>query len=379
MLSNSQQQRHELQKLKQQVKESSPDIFVITTHHARIICFFNKLRKLAGSKTEEKLAVRNLAVIKFTYIPGKSIVIVELVYEGIPNKGHRHDNQWTRNQNKFYIFKVRTETSSLIFPGYVNTPTPVILYMVRHGLGLHNKKANLFKLDFNLLKLITSDPLLINDDGIKDAAAVMKKDIAQYYNTGSVYLVSSPLRRCIETMALLVLEWKNAAQKESQKKLQKEPQKESQKKSQKEPQKEPQKELQKELQKKSQEAVIYILPCLHELPAKDKKSHGQCDNDSNALQSNSRNRWFRWLHPENTSICISNTDSCKTLTDIFKGMKKGDLLLKKLHSQSQSISIDWSIYTSNRELELGGDCKKQVFSKFLNILDNRGAKTFDII
>jgi broad specificity phosphatase PhoE len=342
MSSNSQkQQQQELQKLKLQVKGSSPNIFVITTHHARIICFFNKLRKLAGSNTEEKLAVRNLAVIKFTYIPGESIVIVELVCEGIlNNKGH--DKQWTTSQNKFYIFKLTEHNSSLIFPGYMKTSIPVILYMVRHGLGLHNKKANLFKLDFNLLKLITSDPLLINDHGIAVAARAMKDDISQY-NTQSVYLVSSPLRRCIETMALLVLEWKNAAQ---------------------------------EPQKKSQKAVIYILPCLHELPAKDKKSHGQCDNDSNALQSNSRNRWFRWLHPENTSICISHTDSCKRLTDIFKGMKKGDLL-QKLQSQSQSISIDWSIYNINKKLT-GGDCKTQVFSECLNILGITEAKTFDI-
>ena len=328
-----QQRKKKLQQLKQKV--SSPNIFVIATHHARIICFFNKLRKLAGSNTEEKLAVRNVAVLKFTYIPGQSssTVIVELVYEGIQNKGY--NNEWTMSQNKFYIFELTMDTSTHIFPGY--TETPVILYMVRHGLGLHNKKSNLLKLELNLLKWITSDPLLINDEGIEHAATAIKKDIDQYTEYEGLYLVSSPLRRCIETMALLVLEWK--------------------------------KQLSPSV---PQEAVIYILPCLHELPAKDKNSDGLCDNDNNALQPNSK----RWLHPENTSICISNTDSCRTLSDVFKkqfvGMKHGDIL-KKLQSQSQSINIDWTIYEHN----IKGDCKRQVFSEFLKILANNLGITFN--
>jgi hypothetical protein len=290
-----------------------------------------------------KKGLRNVAVVKITSL-GINHVVVQLVYQGLADEkaGKEKYNYWTA-QGSGYIFPIKGLYSTL-FQGFpVQDNTKVVVYLVRHGRGEHNKSGLP-----GLWNKMFRDPLLVTDDGIEEAVGAIHRDIVKNYGYKPIPVVdgffSSPLLRCIQTMCLMMKKWitGSAASRLSQK-----------------------------LRLKPYNNTIYILPCLHEFPAHVKKNHpqGDCDQPNNELSTRPfLVDYFLGLpyplpNAENASkTCIRNPTQCSSCAIFTPQLRKrGSQAYLVLQSMTKIIPpfINWSIFKQEH------NCKNQLFTKFL--------------
>jgi len=290
-------------------------IFILSSHHGRIVCFLNRLaslsaiqpQKIGFNEPKSKMGLKNAAVVKFVYDSDTKTVYARLLYEGVAANASKY-NYWTTAQNNIYSFSLNDDNANQLFPDITGK---IVFYMMRHGVGVHNKMSALAKVFFP-----PYDPLLIEDNGLDAAACILERDIVRSISKNIFYL-SSPLRRCIETMCLLLVRWtKQSTQQQVQTQQQS-------------------KQSKQTLQKVSK--TIYIVPCLHEFTSRDKKMDGKCDTQANSLKPK------RWRNAQNTSICLLDRSKCTTPQDTFanNNNKKARQILRNI-PDTIGIKIDWS-------------------------------------
>lgn len=266
------------QNRRQQVKH----LFIIAAHHGRIVCFLNRLAFLSKQSSifrDKNKGLQNLAVVKFSVVPfdddkTNCSVVAKLLFPGIQNDekvSKKHYEYLTKFHQSFFL-----PIASLF--GDEPLTAPIVFYMIRHGRGEHNVLSKTQK----FLRPVFSpvyDPLLVTNEGIDDAATAINTDLLTYPNAETIYLVSSPLRRCIETLALMYPTFQT-----------------------------------------NPKIVrnIIILSCLHEFTASVKKKYaqtGHCDNDSSSRLQQS-GRWNA-RNAQNTSMCIRDTQKCSKFQNTF--------------------------------------------------------------
>jgi len=309
--------------LQQDTRSKVKYLFIIAAHHGRIVCFLNRLAFLSQEPSifrDKNKALQNLAVMKFSVVPlddMKCSVAATLLFPGIKNDekvSKKHYEYLTEFHQSFLL-----PVSSLF--GDKPPTDPIVFYMIRHGRGEHNVLSSTQKL-WRAVSSPVYDPLLVTKEGIDDAARAIHRDLTTYPQADTIHLVSSPLRRCIETLALMYPVFQDHD------KIVKE---------------------------------IIILSCLHEFTASVKKRYaqtGQCDHDSNRLQPSGR---WNALNAQNTSMCIRNTDKCTTFQDTF-GLSRQHRNVKvkqTLRSLTKFIPIVWTFF--NRSI----DCKIILFPQLL--------------
>jgi hypothetical protein len=327
-------------------------VFIVTSHHARIVCLLYSLLK--GVNDGKEIALNNVAVVR-VFNDGKGQLHISLLVEGSSVK--------QKQKYKDITWKVGTTTPSFdvpidpnLFPG-MDVQIPFVIYFIRHGQGVHNT-MNTFQKIFHRPYGIFWDPLLINSIGIKDAANAIRQDLAttfQMTNLHNLYsqvtYISSPLRRCIETMLFLIsylfpLTSLNPSN----------------------PTVPPLK--------------VNIVPCLHELPAKAKKGKmltGTCDTSKNKLVSSS------YFGAQNASRCLSKLGTtkqtqCTTFSYLFPQSRPTTIpslsqreanvwktlqQLKPLNMlnpsvPNSSVSIDWTLMKGK------WDCTRETFFSYLS-------------
>ena len=334
-------------------------IFVGCSHHTRIVCFLMKLASMADKSSppqEKKFSIgfnhehskkglRNVAVVKITSL-GINHVVVQLVYRGLADEkaGKEKYNYWTA-QGSGYILPINNDEGlySTLFQGFPKNETKVVVYLVRHGRGEHNKSGLP-----GLWNKMFRDPLLVTEKGIEEAVGAIQKDITSNYGYKPIPVVdgffSSPLLRCIQTTCLMMKKWNTGSASQIPR-------------------------------------TIYILPCLHEFPAHVKKNHpqGDCDQPNNNLSTRPfLVDYFLGLpyplpNAENASkTCIRNPTQCSSCAIFTPQLRKrGSQAYRVLQSMSTNTDIktniyiqppviDWSIFQQEH------NCKDQLFTKFLN-------------
>jgi len=307
-----------------------------------------------------KKGLRNVAVVKITSL-GINHVVVQLVYRGLADEkaGKEKYNYWTA-QGSGYILPINEGLYSTLFPGFTPGDNPkdntkVVVYLVRHGRGEHNKSGLP-----GLWNKMFRDPLLVTDDGIEEAVGAIQRDIVKNYGSKPVVdgFFSSPLLRCIQTTCLMMKKWNLVPT------------------------------LSQELRLKPDNNTIYILPCLHEFPAHVKKNHrqGDCDQPDNELSTRPfLVDYFLGLpyplpNAENASkTCIRNPTQCSACAIFTPQLRKqGSQAYKVLQSMNRkvvdpspiNININWSIFLQQH------NCKDQLFTQFLYpIIEKEQQKT----
>ena len=255
-------------------------VFIVTSHHARIVCLLYAL--LQGANGGKEIALNNVAVVR-VFNDGKGQLHISLLVEGstVKQKQKYKDITWKAVHNDVDgttttpSFDVPINPS--LFPG-MDVRIPFVIYFIRHGQGVHNT-MNTFQKIFHRPYGIFWDPLLINTIGIKDAANAIRQDLATFQITSlhNLYYISSPLRRCIETMLFLISNLFSLTPVNP-------------------------------VNPASPPLQVNIVPCLHELPAKAKKgkvSTGLCDTSKNKLVSSS------YFGAQNASRCLSKLGTTK--------------------------------------------------------------------
>lgn len=312
---SSEQNLHQQNKKKQsdsQNKFEPSHIFLISTHHGRLVCFLNLLAFLNDQKintgfndVKSKKGLQNLATIKFYYDPAKCRLQAYLFFSGIENINKKDKYQyWTKSEIS-YTFK--GEQIKKLFPN-----VPIIFYMFRHGLGEHNLMKSyekIYKPPF--------DALLINSVGIEHLAKNLKSDLKKY--NVPITLISSPLLRTIETMALLITYMDDT----------------------------------------SFPYEIYILPCLHEFASNEKKIDGRCDTNQNNLKA--ANKIFIF-NAENKSKCIMKKALCTNFQNTFPKKVTSMAAFNTLNQISKetrnNLKINWMYFNDK------SDCRNIVFTEF---------------
>ena len=372
------------------------NVYVVLTHATRLACIIQHLR-FVGTK-EEKLPrkrLKNIAVVKMekTFHPDRtSSVVLSLVYEGTLPKSKENDAGYWEMKNQESIVLTLTEEDSKKYFGDL-WEMDILIYFVRHGQAVHNQLKFLYK----KLAFLTPpewpawDSLLVSVDGIQEAGTAIVNDIYTYENINlpkslqSIFFISSPLRRCMETMFFLLVGMNQAKMVRQRKQI-----------NQTTP---------------LQHYTVYILPCLHEIDTVQKRK-GQCDNSGNKLKTNT---WGTTFTPENTSKCLkklqhsSSSAICSNFQQLFGPTKKSssqqspvvtqtstllastnlqqtkqnkdcnmvknlqdktvcllEKLLFLLSNNKISPSIQWSIFMDNKKT----DCSKSFATSFLSLLPN---------
>jgi len=310
-----------------QTNQEITHAFLVATHHGRIVCFLNLLAFLSKPFVEtgfnskkSKRGLQNTATVKFTYIPSDKKVIAQLLYEGISNSKKKDKYHYWTNKNEQFTFNLSEYNCNKLFPGIYY---PIIFYMFRHGLGIHNTMSTFEKLINPPL-----DPLLVEFIGIAEIAEYIDIDLHKHRITKkSITLISSPLLRTIETMSILM-------------------------------------SMANRLPTK-----IYVLPCLHEFESADKKANGKCDNRKNKLHSPG---FFSIINAENISKCIANTQKCTNFysmfgLDVINKKKEIPRVLATLDKITpfvrENLFIDWSFF-------FNFDCTLHTFTEFFQNFTN---------
>jgi hypothetical protein len=254
-----------------------------------------------------------------------------LLYEGFLPKLDPGRTYWI-NINKSIEMSFDEDNFSRLFPGIESKTT---IYFVRHGEGFHNTVKGWKKLTAPR-KLLT-DAFLVSSQNILKASTAIQSDINTNYKQGlsTLGLFSSPLRRCIETLYLILNEMFPGKPQP--------PQTSSSSSS-------------SQVQQLNQIAEkIIIIPCSGEV-----NSSKTCD----------KGLWPSSL--ENKSICTALT--CTTYEDLFRGQTikiKGqtttddvdvvvvDLLLA--NKNLQKVTIDWSMFFNVGKEE----CKTKMLTQFI--------------
>jgi len=211
--------------------------YFLATHSGRIKCLLKKYFNI-----NDKMSFGNCAIIKL--YKKNTNLYAELIYEGEKTKNYN-------KKNKFFTFTTFPPIESKIDLNYpLNND---IIYLIRHGEGVHNTKS-LFQKVFTLLSF---DPLLTSE-GIKQAencGVFLKEYINKNINVkDKIKFYSSYMNRAYTTIAHIM----NKCDIHHNKK-------------------------------------IIIIPCSHEIPY---KSNSKCDEKK------------IYIYPENTPKCFNSSDIC---------------------------------------------------------------------
>lgn len=195
-------------------------VFLGVLHHARFDKFLNSIKQYAMSVTTtdtrhqvspsfrnyapQNVVFDNCAVarLKFSVEETQSSssdighnLSLELtsLFNGVPFKR----SSGTPNEPIETITTQFSDDSAINFFGVMPRPdAPVVIYLVRHGIGTHN-------VGDDVTKHLTRDPFLHSTLGIQLAAQTIVTDLdIQKYST--LYLISSPLRRAIQTLYAVI-------------------------------------------------------------------------------------------------------------------------------------------------------------------------------
>ena len=347
------------------------NVAIFTCHHSRLLCLFKELARRSQtttvtttnttgkqvpkqtSKTGAELAqdlernyrLKNLATIKMVIDPPSSTtasstsssssapsppsptVSLTLIYEGL-SKPDPERTYWI-DTNKSITMTFTGENFSVLFPRIESKTT---IYFVRHGEGFHNTVKGWKKLTAPR-KLLT-DAFLVSSDGISDASRAIQKDIIKDYPQGlltPLALFSSPLRRCIETLYLILnkmLPGRTSSSSSSS----------------------------------SVQQLIQIAEKIIIIP---------CSGEVNSSKTCDKGLWPSAL--ENKSICTALR--CTTYEDLFKGVvirnptnneviipetsDVVDLIFK--NENLQKVNIDWSMFFNVGKEE----CKTKMLTQFI--------------
>lgn len=283
---------------------------IIVWHQARARCFLNRCATLAtivGKPDQANVKFKNLSVFRFDFKPqiqvkGQSTnksyeLTVEEIFDG---------DAETKKQDRFSNTFTFTEDVAKQFFSRLKSMT---FYTVRHGRGEHNAIKGWRK-----FVSPTLDPLLVeNDYHIKQCwKAIFSDMIEKKMQSNELKWYSSPLRRAIQTCARLMYHCYD------------------------------------DLHIKR---TITILPYLVELPKAVK--NGLCDD---ALINRALNSLG---NSENRSTCLSDTNRCKTIRQIFgkknihgsrlsssSDKQKQQSLRTKTLEENSNIYVDWSLINS---------------------------------
>jgi hypothetical protein len=309
-------------------------VYVVLTHATRLACIIQHLR-FVGTK-EEKLPrkrLKNIAVVKMekTFHPDRtSSVVLSLVYEGTLPKSKENDAGYWEMKNQESIVLTLTEEDSKKYFGDLSE-MDILIYFVRHGQAVHNQLKFLYK----KLAFLTPpewpawDSLLVSVDGIQEAGTAIVNDIYTYENINlpkslqSIFFISSPLRRCMETMFFLLVGMNQAKMVRQR----------------------------KQINQTTQNYTVYILPCLHEIDTVQKRK-GQCDNSGNKLKTNT---WGTTFTPENTSKCLKklhNSSSvqgiCSNFQQLFGSTKKSSSQQSPVVTQTSTLLASTNLQQTNQ-------------------------------
>lgn len=192
-----------------------PTVFLGVLHHARFDKFLNSLKQYAlelrkknpfqihqsslsfHNYDPDAILFNNCAVARLVLsIPNDEEVLsveLEMLFTGI-KKGQRDNPLSTPNK---ITDRFTWDEATKNFLGVMPTPgQPIVMYLMRHGIGTHNV-GNVFTKHF------TRDPFLHTTLGIKDAAQIIRQDVF-FQNVKTLYLISSPLRRAIQTLYAVI-------------------------------------------------------------------------------------------------------------------------------------------------------------------------------
>lgn len=287
---------------------------IIVWHQARARCFLNRCAALAITVKQElrNVKFKNLSVFRFDFKPHiqvKGQSTINKSYKLTVNEIFDGDTE-TKQQNRFSnTFTFTEDVAKQFFPQLEQ----MTFYTVRHGRGEHNAIKGWRK-----FVSPTLDPLLVEDDDhIRQCWTAISNDMSTQklwttYHEPQLKWYSSPLRRAIQTCARLMHYCYFDP---------------------------------------ITNRTITILPYLFELPKAVKS--GLCDD---ALV----NRALKSLgNSENRSTCLSNTDRCKNIGQIFgkKNMygsrlsssedkQKQQSLRTKTLDDNSNINVDWSLINS---------------------------------
>ena len=265
------------------------------------------------------------------------MVLVELLYPGYSDPAGKKEkyDYWTA-QGSGYVFLLPADICKKVFIKDTSSdhdaPVSSVLYMIRHGQGEHNLSG--------LRNKLIWDPLLVSEKGIEGATKSIWTDLKEMQKTSNPEIklgfFSSPLQRCIETLCLFLVSWKELSSTSST----------------------------------PQKIQIQILPCIHELRASIKKGHldGSCDQPFNTLTA-VPSWWKVWEYGnfENTSKCLRKPVDCtypnKFLTpELYnhKSQAVKDVLSKLKQQIGLDIQIIWKPLTQNKT-----SCINTLFTQFI--------------
>ncbi len=222
----------------------SDNVILCGTHNNRLECFFRSIEKNYPNK-----AFNNCVVIK-CYNENNKLKF-KMIYEGESNNSrHFTKKTWTTESfNNFFYNNIYN----------INLPPNTDILLIRHALGVHNKRSLLRSL-FNFEKDSQLD--VIGIDQSERVGIFLKKQL----ESKNIYFMASYLVRTQQTIAI-IMKMLNIVK------------------------------------------PIYIIPCAHELNIVNNSYNNNCDdNILNKIPISS-----------NIPKCRDNTNSCDKLTN-FSGV-----------------------------------------------------------
>jgi len=346
------------------------NVAIFTCHHSRLLCLFKTLaRQSSGRKVttdpttvnpsgdelaqdlERNHRLQNLATIKMVIDPANSTQIsstsssssapppplptvrLTLLHKGFLSKPDPRRTYWL-DAKKSIMMTFSAEIFSKLFPEIKSNTT---IYFVRHGEGFHNTVKGWKKLTAPR-KLLT-DAFLVSSQSISDASTAIKEDITRDYPEGlskPLGLFSSPLRRCIETLYLILDKMFPGG-------------------------------YQPPSSESSSTSAQTSSSFVNLFPIAEKIIIIPCSGEVNSSKTCDKGLWPSGL--ENKSTCTALT--CTTFEDLFKGVlikNQGtpenpnsvvDLIFNNEHLRN--ITIDWSMF-----FNVGKDeCKSKILTQFI--------------
>lgn len=234
-------------------KYNNKKILLCGTHNNRLECFFNNLNKTNNYPNK---SFNNCVIIK-CYKDQK--VKFKMIYEGETYNGTSNDTKsisLCKIYNKCWdIVSFNNYFDNFSYDNYINLPNDTEIFLIRHGLGIHNK-MNILQKIINTKNDSELDAIGI--DQAKRAGIFLNGYFNNFYTNTSIKYTASHLIRTQQTIA----------------------------------------EIMKGLQKID---TIYIIPCTHEI----------------SFSSNCDASFINKIQPaSNIPNCTNNEGSCNKLNDI---------------------------------------------------------------